>query len=318
MCRFRGLRLLRALMGNLPVQWNTSLVSLQPSKDNHEMHLIFEPGHLCHKVDVVIGADGANSMVRRLLVDNHPNAGPDPVLTQYVEEIALMMRIRSKDGTDKLQKLHPIQTMASDKDGLTTIAVHQWKVDPEERAHELIQMSRISVPPGDQPEDLNLTGDAARKFMLQSICNTPLQLLEPWKTYIEELREPYCQGNFKVQRVRGWTPMDYDNLGGMATLAGDAAHLMLPFGGRGLINTAVDANGLSWAIATMPRPGAIPITNRMDTQKRNLDAYDEGLRERAESQLRKTLEEAENSINQAAIREALEKDPGKAPVCIYQ
>ncbi|KAG7109934.1 hypothetical protein HYQ44_011342 [Verticillium longisporum] len=318
-CRYRGLRLLRAMRGHLSVQWNTSLVSLQPSKDSKEVHLIFEPGHLCHKVDIVVGADGANSMVRRFLVEKFQHVDPEPVLTPYIEEIALMMRTKSKDGTDLVQKRHPIQTMASDKEGLTTIAVHQWQVEPEERAHELIQLSRISVPPGDDGMgDLDLTGNEARQYMAQSICKTALQDLEPWRTYIEALREPHAQGRFTVRRVRGWNPVDFGSLGGLATLAGDAAHLMLPFGGRGLLNSSVDANALCWAITTVPRPGAMPTAERLTKQEESLDDYGEGMRQRAGIQVRKTLEEAEKSINLAAVRAVLREDSNRTPVCIYQ
>ncbi|KAL9942076.1 hypothetical protein ACHAO5_008333, partial [Verticillium nonalfalfae] len=338
-CRYRGLRLLKALRGHLSVQWNTSLVSLQPSKDSKEVHLIFEPGHLCHKVDIVVGADGADSMVRRFLVEKFQHVDPEPVLTPYVEEIALMIRTKSKDGTDLVQKRHPIQTMASDKEGLTTIAVHQWQVEPEERAHELIQLSRISVPPGDDGMgDLDLTGNEARRYMAQSICKTALQDLEPWKTYIEALREPHAQGRFTVRRVRGWIPVDFDNLGGLATLAGDAAHLMLPcefaillrrrkknwltkmptVGGRGLLNSTVDANALCWAITTVPRPGATPTAKRLAKQEESLDDYGEGMRQRAGVQVRKTLQEAEKSISLVAVRAVLREDSNRTPVCIYQ
>ncbi|KAG7110049.1 hypothetical protein HYQ45_017730 [Verticillium longisporum] len=292
---------------------------IEPSKDSKEVHLIFEPGHLCHKVDIVVGADGADSMVRRFLVEKFQHVDPEPVLTPYVEEIALMSRTKSKDGTDLVQKRHPIQTMASDKEGLTTIAVHQWQVESEERAHELIQMSRISVPPGDdEMGDLDLTGNEARRYMAQSICKTALQDLEPWRTYVEALREPHAQGRFTVRRVRGWNPVDFGNLGGLATLAGDAAHVMLPFGGRGLLNSTVDANALCWAIKTVPRPGATPIAERLAKQEESLDDYGEGMRQRAGVQVRKTLEEAEKSINLAAVRAVLKEDSNRTPVCIYQ
>lgn len=278
-------------------------------------------------------------MVRRFLVEKFQHVDPEPVLTPYVEEIALMSRTKSKDGTDLVQKRHPIQTMASDKEGLTTIAVHQWQVESEERAHELIQMSRISVPPGDdEMGDLDLTGNEARRYMAQSICKTALQDLEPWRTYVEALREPHAQGRFTVRRVRGWNPVDFGNLGGLATLAGDAAHVMLPckftfllrrptrhwltrmptVGGRGLLNSTVDANALCWAIKTVPRPGATPIAERLAKQEESLDDYGEGMRQRAGVQVRKTLEEAEKSINLAAVRAVLKEDSNRTPVCIYQ
>ncbi|KAG7146132.1 hypothetical protein HYQ46_005080 [Verticillium longisporum] len=93
---------------------------------------------------------------------------------------------------------------------------------------------------------------------------------------------------------------------------------MLPFGGRGLLNSSVDANALCWAITTVPRPGAMPTAERLTKQEESLDDYGEGMRQRAGIQVRKTLEEAEKSINLAAVRAVLREDSNRTPVCIYQ
>ncbi|KAM0335273.1 hypothetical protein ACHAQA_000318 [Verticillium albo-atrum] len=321
LCRFRGLRLLGALNEDLSVQWNMSLVGLQPNDENDEMHLFFEPGHLCYKVDIVIGADGADSIVRRLLVENHAVVDPEPLLTKYVEEVVLMLRMKNKAGHDTAQMFHPIQTMASDKDGLTTLAVHQWEVAAEERAHELIQMSRISTPASDPLKDINLTQGAARRYMLQSICRTPLQDLEPWRTYIEDPKDPNWHGIAKVQRLRQWNALKFDNLGGKATLAGDAAHLFLPYmavGGHSLINAVWDVEQLIMALGRIPRPGSTHIEQRLDKQEQMLNDYDEDLRLRGREAVWRTGVEAKNSVNQEAVKEALDRDPAKAPVSFYQ
>ncbi|KAL8747115.1 MAG: hypothetical protein Q9190_000978 [Brigantiaea leucoxantha] len=187
--------------------------------------------------NMVIGCDGSHSRVREFLVG--PEAAElDPVgLTMInfpiggftVEEARL------------LQTRHPIFKIAAhpDKPGNGILAALDI-ADPDDPTTWKFQ-NYIGWWGPPYAEDLQ----------------SPEERMEVYRSWVSSFCEPFRTAGMKLAEGetvpiypgQQWAPtMDWDNHGGRVTLAGDAAHSMLPQRGQGLNNAVKDASDIVDAI----------------------------------------------------------------------
>ncbi|KAL1861556.1 hypothetical protein Daus18300_008819 [Diaporthe australafricana] len=91
--------------------------------------------------------------------------------------------------------------------------------------------------------------------------------------------------------------MPWDNRGGRVTLAGDAAHSMVPQRGQGLNNAMKDAANLVDAIKAA-------LITREQTLKDAIDAYETEMKARGTREVELSLEQARKASNSQAIKES--------------
>ena len=224
---------------------------------------------------LLIGCDGANSVVRACLV-GHKEA--------QVEDLDIQMFNVScsfSAETAKLQRMgHPVFKNSYHPDGFMWWQSAQDIKDPDKPETWVFQniLSWVGAPRAedfpDQQSKLAFWREKAQRFA------------DPWKTVGKDLPDDLV---FGIDRTTVWRPnMDWSKyeLGGVVTLAGDAAHCMPPHRGQGLNNALQDAAEL------VEQLGA--VKDRKKTFAEAVVAYEKDMKER-------TLQEIPISIMQAQM-----------------
>ncbi|KAK5114260.1 hypothetical protein LTR85_010325 [Meristemomyces frigidus] len=208
--------------------YNKKLTSIAPSEDGKTVTATFEDGS-SYTGSILVGADGTNSKVRHLLLGEEkaiaqPASTPEKpfVFTnstvQYKAEQALFLR-----------QLHPTFYMCLHPEG------------------GLFWVSPQDVPDQNDPSTwkfqlfMNWRGTTDRRNVLPELKVWASKLVDPWKSAIEWLSDDEV---IETQKIAYWYPIERDNWGGRVTLAGDAAHPMVPFRGQGLSHCIADVTSL--------------------------------------------------------------------------
>ncbi|KAI7789076.1 monooxygenase [Diaporthe eres] len=127
-----------------------------------------------------------------------------------------------------------------------------------------------------------------------------------YKSFISSFCEPFRTAGLKlgdddsipIYPGQQWSPdMPWDNRGGRVTLAGDAAHSMVPQRGQGLNNAMKDAANLVIAIKEA-------LSTREKTLKDAIDAYESEMKSRGVREVNLSLEQARKASNSKAIRDS--------------
>ncbi|KAH9231177.1 hypothetical protein K456DRAFT_1726870 [Colletotrichum gloeosporioides 23] len=191
----------------------------------------FETGEVVC-VDVLVGADGAKSVVRDHLVNGDARELDRNIGCRYTAEQAQFLR----------SKIHPIANMAvhPDQDTLFFLAVADVP-DPEDPETWEFQVA-LSLWSTEDPPETNEDRIKYFKKLAEPYCEPyrSAALWVPDDTYIP--RDKYAEW----KRIAPW-----NNFGGRVTVAGDAAHPMCPFRGQGLNNALQDAGNLVKAITAV-------------------------------------------------------------------
>jgi 2-polyprenyl-6-methoxyphenol hydroxylase-like FAD-dependent oxidoreductase len=224
---------------------------------------------------ILVGCDGAKSTVREALVGKELAQPEDLNIRMFNISCSFSAE------TAKLQRMgHPIFKNSYHPDGMMWWQSVQDVKDPDKPETWLFQnvFSWVGAP---NPEDL--PDSASRMAFWKSKAE---KFADPWRTVGRELPEDL---KFGIDRVNVWRPsMDWskNELGGIVTIAGDAAHCIPPHRGQGLNNAIEDAatlvNELS-AVAKGEKSLAIAV-----------EMYEKEMKER-------TLEEIPISIKQAYL-----------------
>lgn len=215
------------LSQGLDVQYGKAISSI--TRDGGSVTAVFSDGTTATG-SLLVGCDSAHSVVRSCLVGEQ---------AAQLEDLDIQMFNVSccfPAATAKLQRMgHPVFKNSYHPDGFMWWQSAQDIKDPEKPETWMFQncFSWVGAP---RPEDL-----PDQKSRLAFWREKAKAFADPWKTVGKDLPDDLA---FGVDRTTVWRPnMDWSGyeLGGVVTLAGDAAHCMPPHRGQGLNNALQDA-----------------------------------------------------------------------------
>jgi 2-polyprenyl-6-methoxyphenol hydroxylase-like FAD-dependent oxidoreductase len=207
--------MLLARLGELPpvdLRWSHRLVELAQEADGVTLRCETPDGEKTLRVAYLVGADGAHSSVRRLLGAGFPgHSHPD---------LFLICDIRAQLSFPHERRFF----FDPPENPGRQVLIHPqpddtWRIDWQ-------------VPPSTDLDAERSSGGLDRRIRALVGAGTPYELA--WVTlyrFHQRLVE-----RFRIGRV---------------LLAGDAAHLLSPFGARGLNSGAADAENLAWKLAAV-------------------------------------------------------------------
>ncbi|HEY7332495.1 MAG TPA: FAD-dependent monooxygenase, partial [Candidatus Limnocylindria bacterium] len=230
---------------DLEIRWAHRLTGVVQDPDRVTLRCDTPDGERELNVAYLVGADGAHSSVRHLLGMGFPGHSHD--------DLFLICDIRADLPFPNERRLFFDPPWNPGRQ----VLVHPqpdgvWRIDWQ-------------VPPGTDAEAERANGGLDRRIRAVVGNGTPYELV-------------WCTGyRFHQRLAEHWRA-------GRAFLAGDAAHLMSPFGARGLNSGAADAENLAWKLALVLR-GEAPASlldsygeERRAAAAENLDVTDRTMR----------------------------------------
>ncbi|MBP7822885.1 FAD-dependent monooxygenase [Candidatus Gracilibacteria bacterium] len=232
------MQLLEKLTSCESVQWGYKLIDFSQN-DTGRVDLTFEVNGKKEKAqtDLVVGADGIRSIVRKGLINEDENP------LQYTGYMVILGICSLDEITDTRSTLLDGETVFQTVNGRERIYMMPYSQDAV--------MWQLSFPmPENEARALSVQGPDALKQ--EAIRRTP------WHVPI-----PQVLSATPVSKITGYpvydreilTPEQFKNSGN-ATLMGDAAHPMSPFKGQGANRALLDALLLSRIIYAECKPGS--------------------------------------------------------------
>jgi 2-polyprenyl-6-methoxyphenol hydroxylase-like FAD-dependent oxidoreductase len=230
------LALLQQLGGDEAVQWNHQLIDFKECEDEG-IDLKFQVnGEIKNaKADLVVGADGIRSLVRRLLI------GEDCTPLRYLGCIVILgiCPLKALEGLDS--PLLDMATVFQTANGNERIYIMPYSPDSV--------MWQLSFP---MPEkDAKALSDQGAKALKEEAC-----LRTQWHDPIPQILAATLEAQISGYPVYDRELLESELLekGGQMTLIGDAAHPMSPFKGQGANQALLDALALARGITRGCRP----------------------------------------------------------------
>ncbi|PQE21575.1 FAD binding domain-containing protein [Rutstroemia sp. NJR-2017a WRK4] len=230
--RLRRSKVRTLLAKGLDIRWNKRLQDVIYDHDAKGVTCVFEDGqHIRGRL--VIGADGARSVVRKLLL------GPGKAENTRLPYAASFVQARyTREQALFLRSFHPLYLASPHPNNLFAFFGLQDAPDPK-KPETWTFFFYISWHSSAQDEEAKTFDNKAR---LRQVRELAKDYTEPWKSAFEWLPEdqPVWYSGLAV-----WDPSEeghgWDNMNGRVTLAGDAAHPMTYQRGQGLNHAIADA-----------------------------------------------------------------------------
>ncbi|KAL5319372.1 hypothetical protein ACEPPN_012423 [Leptodophora sp. 'Broadleaf-Isolate-01'] len=216
--RLRRLKLRKLLSKDLDIRWNKRLKDIVFEHDGESVTAVFKDGeHVTGRL--VIGADGARSTVRSILLKS---------------EIAASTRL-PYSATFVQAKFTSEQALGGQAEDWTFFFYISWNLSIEQ-----------------QDEERKTFGNKER---LAQVKKKWKGYCEPWKSAFECVPEDQAAWYFDLTV---WDPSlaehNWDNENGRVTLTGDAAHPTTYQRGKGLNHSITDAGRLVESLTTAALP----------------------------------------------------------------
>ncbi|KAB5554440.1 hypothetical protein GE09DRAFT_1173527 [Coniochaeta sp. 2T2.1] len=262
----------------LDVRLGKKLVGMSfDEKDDGPVTLRFEGDEEPVEADLVIGADGTNSKVRRLLIGEE-----DGVAT--ASEWCMYNGVVCYGDAEKarfVREPHPLCTLAFTEQGLAFCGIQNVPNPdaPETWSFNILRFAYHQLT-------TSLTGDVVIE-RLKSMSHT---ISEPFRSAIDWI--PPTRSNFFATQLRYWVTKQWDNRCSRVTLAGDAAHAMLPARGQGM--NALEDVGRFVALMDGVKQGAQPLPDA-------LGIYEKEVVERGRDVVVRSLEDCRANMMVAEV-----------------
>ncbi|KAF7511915.1 hypothetical protein GJ744_003148 [Endocarpon pusillum] len=266
-------RKLKALLSEgIDIQYGRKLVSI---------HKEF-PGRVtaCFEGDFkavgsnLIGCDGSRSRVREFLVgtENARPIGTDISILNFPYSY-------TAEQARELRGVHPIIKIAYHPEHGNVYLLAILEVEDPDKPEDWKYQSAITWKGPPSVEDLEDPRDRVKY-----VKKIAAEYADPWRTAGTAISDDAV---LPLNRGTYWMPKDWDNRDGTITLAGDAAHPMLPHRGQGLNHALQDAALLVQAMES--------VHNGKKSLAEAIGEYETEMRPRACQEVQLTLEQAHAS-----------------------
>lgn len=268
--RLRRSKLRALLAEDLDIRYNMSFKNIAFSSGDSLAIVHFNDGSSI-AAKLVVGADGARSNVRQLLL------GPDQAAARRLPYCATFIHSKfTREQAMFLREFHPLYIAAIHPGGFFSFLGMQDAADPD-RPETWTFFFYISWYSSLEEQDkTEHWTDAQRLEQVKEFSRT---FTDPFKSAFE-----WASADCKVwySSLHDFDPgaegHRWGNLGGRVTLAGDSAHTMTYQRGQGLNHSLTDAAGLCEAIKK--------FNSKMSTQGAAISSYEEEMIHRAGGEVR--------------------------------
>jgi len=278
------LALLEQLGGNNAVQWGYQLIDFKECEDEGiDLNFQVDGKMKRAKADLVVGADGIRSLVRRLLI------GEDSTPLRYLGCIVIL-------GICPLSALQYLNSSLLDSATVFQTANGNERIYVMPYASDSV-MWQLSFPMSEkEAKALSAKGPQALK---EEACRRT-QWHDPIPHILLATKEAQISG-YPVYDRELLKPELLENFGQM-TLIGDAAHPMSPFKGQGANQALLDALTLARGILK----GCRPLSNwrKSGIRKSVLTGFESEMLERSASKVQDSAEAAQFLHSEIVLHES--------------